>query len=123
MASSYSHNAASSIFWLDKDIVKSVSQVDSNLPEAISKDIDNAPGRRLHEIINEGWDLFLRVFGDGSVVVSAVLVSFLNVMISSQSSRVSEHRPEATYPAQTIYTSAVASRYISQPTLIPSYPA
>lgn len=36
--------------------------------------------RKVREIQEEGWDLFLRVMGDGSVVVRAVAVRFLALL-------------------------------------------
>ncbi|KAJ6621584.1 RAVE protein 1 C terminal-domain-containing protein [Mycena sp. CBHHK59/15] len=57
-----------SVFWLDREIIgNSISATlkDKNEPE-------NAQIRRLQEIKDEGWDLFLRVLEDGSAVVTAV---------------------------------------------------
>ncbi|KAJ7654974.1 RAVE protein 1 C terminal-domain-containing protein [Mycena polygramma] len=48
----------SNVFWLDREI----NETDS----------DHARSRRLQEIKDEGWDLFLRVLEDGSAVVTAV---------------------------------------------------
>lgn len=60
----------SSVFWLDREVVG--ASLDSILKG--SQDDDDVRIRRLREIKEEGWDLFLRVFWDGSVVVSAVAV-------------------------------------------------
>lgn len=39
-------------------------------------DTDDVRRRRVKEIKDEGWDLFLRVLADGSLVVTAVAVSY-----------------------------------------------
>ncbi|KAJ7487439.1 RAVE protein 1 C terminal-domain-containing protein [Mycena galericulata] len=58
----------SSVFWWDREIIgDSISAILKNEP-----DLDNARIRRLQEIKDEGWDLFLRVLDDGSAVVTAV---------------------------------------------------
>ena len=38
---------------------------------------DDTRRRRIREITEEGWDIFLRVLGDGSLVVQAVAVRIL----------------------------------------------
>ncbi|KAJ7099614.1 RAVE protein 1 C terminal-domain-containing protein [Mycena crocata] len=58
----------SSVFWLDREIVgDSISAALKNETES-----EHARTRRLQEIKDEGWDLFLRVGEDGSAVVTAV---------------------------------------------------
>jgi hypothetical protein len=63
-------DAQSAVFWLDREVVG----------DALDSILDGKPeqedGRikRLEEIKNGGWDLFLRVLADGSVVISAVAV-------------------------------------------------
>ncbi|KAF9015532.1 RAVE protein 1 C terminal-domain-containing protein [Cyathus striatus] len=59
---------SSSIFWLDREIVGNV--LDNVLKQHI--DQNDAKGRRIAEIKQEGWDLFLRIIDDGSVVVTAI---------------------------------------------------
>ncbi|KAF8167749.1 RAVE protein 1 C terminal-domain-containing protein [Crassisporium funariophilum] len=59
---------ASSVFWLDRGAVgKVIAHLlgDQHQP-------DEARNRRIKEIKEEGWDLFLRILGDGSIVVTAV---------------------------------------------------
>lgn len=71
IASNYSDSKSSSIFWLDREIIGNVlSHISKERP-----DQDDARSRRIKEIKDEGWDLFLRVLGDGSIVVTAVAVS------------------------------------------------
>ncbi|KAJ7092570.1 WD repeat-containing protein [Mycena epipterygia] len=61
-------STTSSVFWLDREIIgDSISAALKNETES-----EHAPTRRLQEIKDEGWDLFLRVLEDGSVVVTAV---------------------------------------------------
>ncbi|KAJ7706334.1 WD repeat-containing protein [Mycena rosella] len=58
----------SSVFWLDREIIgDAISATLKN-----ETDSDHARIRRLQEIKDEGWDLFLRVLEDGSAVVTAV---------------------------------------------------
>jgi hypothetical protein len=66
-------SAASTVFWLDR---KAVDRVITNI---LGNDhlADDARARRLREIKEESWDLFLRILIDGSIVVSAVAVSKL----------------------------------------------
>lgn len=62
---------ASTIFWLDRKVVERVTKnILSNQHLT-----DDARIRRLREIEDESWDLFLRILVDGSIVVTAVAVS------------------------------------------------
>ncbi|KAL4242218.1 hypothetical protein ABKN59_001911 [Abortiporus biennis] len=59
----------SSVFWLDREVISNV------LTAALKRPIDSGEEsrrRRIQEIQDEGWDLFLRVLSDGSLVVQAV---------------------------------------------------
>ncbi|TCD69890.1 regulator of (H+)-ATPase in vacuolar membrane [Steccherinum ochraceum] len=59
----------SSIYWLDREVMSSVFKAvlkSASIPE------NEAPRRRIQDIHDEGWDLFLRVLSDGSAVVQAV---------------------------------------------------
>jgi hypothetical protein len=68
IASKLSTNSA--VFWLDREIIgNSIAAALKN-----ETDSDHARIRRLQEIKDEGWDLFLRVLEDGSAVVTAVAV-------------------------------------------------
>jgi hypothetical protein len=70
VASSFS-TLGSNVFWLDREVIGNVlNAVLERHPEA-----EDGQNRRLREIRNEGWDLFLRVLGDRSIVVSAIAVS------------------------------------------------
>ncbi|KAI0963718.1 hypothetical protein AcW1_000718 [Taiwanofungus camphoratus] len=57
----------SSIFPLDRDVVLAVLRN----PDSRSAE-DDARSRRVREIAEEEWDLFLRVLSDGSLVIQAV---------------------------------------------------
>lgn len=81
IASNYTN---SSVFWLDREIIGNVlTHISKQRP-----DQDDARSRRIKEIQDEGWDLFLRVLGDGSIVVTAVAVSTSPPVPSSISTRV-----------------------------------
>ena len=61
----------SGVFWLDREVMSAAFRMllaDSHSTE------EDARRRRVREIAEEGWDLFLRVLGDGSLVVQAVAV-------------------------------------------------
>lgn len=64
------------IFWLDTD---TVSHVTKTILDKCS-DQDDPQTRRIKDIKDEGWDLFLRIMNDGSAVVSAVAVSILGCL-------------------------------------------
>ena len=65
----------SSIFWLDRKVIgDALIRVLKDRPE-----LHDGPSRRLKDINDEGWDLFLRVLADGSIVVSAIAVSSFEV--------------------------------------------
>ncbi|KAF5384978.1 hypothetical protein D9615_001393 [Tricholomella constricta] len=68
IASNHLWQLPSTAFWLDREVVGNA------LKEILKQRIeqDDARGRRIKEILEERWDLFLRVLGDGSIVVTAV---------------------------------------------------
>ncbi|GBE78251.1 hypothetical protein SCP_0111340 [Sparassis crispa] len=59
----------SSIFPLDRDAVSSAL---TEVLAGAQSESEDARSRRVREIAEEGWDLFLRVLADGSLVVQAV---------------------------------------------------
>jgi hypothetical protein len=64
----------SSIFWLDRKVIRDTfTTILEDIPE-VGKELE-AKRRRAKEVIDDGWDLFLRVMCDGSVLVTAVAVS------------------------------------------------
>ena len=64
------NSPASSVFWLDRTIVeKVIIKLLADRNQA-----DDARNRRIREVKEEGWDLFLRILADGSVLVTAVAV-------------------------------------------------
>lgn len=63
----------SSVSWLDR---KTVEHVVTNILSDPTQ-VDEARNKRIKEIKNDGWDLFLRVLGDGSIVITAVAVCCL----------------------------------------------
>ncbi|KAK7059134.1 regulator of (H+)-ATPase in vacuolar membrane [Paramarasmius palmivorus] len=59
----------SSVFWLDRQVL---SQSLQQLVPKEKGDHEGASIRRLRDIKEEAWDLFFRVAGDGSIVLTAV---------------------------------------------------
>jgi len=74
-------SSASSVFWLDRN---SVERVITNILKD-PKLTDDARTRRIREIKEEGWDLFLRILADGSLVVTAVAVCLCHALVASLS--------------------------------------
>ncbi|PFH54806.1 hypothetical protein AMATHDRAFT_72570 [Amanita thiersii Skay4041] len=68
ITSKYTNPSDSTVFWLDRGTVTQAleSALAGSPPE------DDVRSRRIKDIINEGWDLFFRIFSDGSIVVTAV---------------------------------------------------
>ncbi|KDQ63425.1 hypothetical protein JAAARDRAFT_169243 [Jaapia argillacea MUCL 33604] len=59
---------ASSVFWLDRSVINdTLAQILRN-----KGDHEDGQTRRAKDIRDEGWDLFLRVLADGSLVVTGV---------------------------------------------------
>ncbi|THV05992.1 hypothetical protein K435DRAFT_834441 [Dendrothele bispora CBS 962.96] len=63
-----SEQKESTVFWMDREVVNQSLQ--KLLSQKVSE--DDASTRRLLDIQKEGWDLFLRVVSDGTIVVSAI---------------------------------------------------
>ncbi|KAI0316614.1 WD repeat-containing protein [Amylostereum chailletii] len=60
--------SASNIFWLDREVIgDSLSKILRDV-----SDVEDAKTRRARDITEEGWDLFLRIVSDGSLVVKAI---------------------------------------------------
>lgn len=109
-------HSVSSIFWLDR---KTVGDAFRNiLQENTEAGEEDARRRRAREVIEEGWDLFLRVMGDGSMLVTAVAVCPLSrsINVSYNNSISIEHRWQAAALPQTIHTSANGPIYFPQQT-------
>ena len=70
----------SGIYWLNREVMSAAFKAIQKLP---SKPGEDAERRRTQEIYDEGWDLFLRVLEDGSLVVQAVAVRQLELSLQS----------------------------------------
>ncbi|EJF67065.1 hypothetical protein DICSQDRAFT_151429 [Dichomitus squalens LYAD-421 SS1] len=64
-----SQQSSSGIYWLDREVMGAALK--SVLSDPVTAEED-ARRRRIREIAEEGWDIFLRVLGDGSMVVQGV---------------------------------------------------
>ncbi|KAE9408257.1 WD repeat-containing protein [Gymnopus androsaceus JB14] len=67
--SSLDSTPSSNVFWLDREVIS------QSLERILGKDleIDDVKTRRLRDIKDEGWDLFLRVVENGGIVLTAVV--------------------------------------------------
>ncbi|OAX44398.1 hypothetical protein K503DRAFT_383768 [Rhizopogon vinicolor AM-OR11-026] len=62
------HPSRSTVVWLDKEVVRRMIKA---ILVSTAEDV-SPPVKRLREIDEEGWDLFVRALEDGSLLVSAV---------------------------------------------------
>lgn len=63
--------SSSKVFWLGREVMSSALTI--VLKHAIT-DSEDGGYRRIREVTEENWDLFLRVLSDGSLVLQAVAV-------------------------------------------------
>ncbi|KAF7985328.1 hypothetical protein HWV62_6523 [Athelia sp. TMB] len=64
---------ASSVFWLDRTVVRDAFRGYLAEPVGKGKSEDDERWRsRAKEVVEEGWDLFMRILQDGSVLITAV---------------------------------------------------
>jgi hypothetical protein len=71
VASNHPESPSSSVFWMDKGVLgNALKHTLNSRPKE-----EDARSRRIAEIQEEEWDLFLRVLADGSIIVTAVAVS------------------------------------------------
>ena len=68
----------SNIFWLSRDVMSKA--LTSALTES-GPTTEDGRHKRVREIQDENWDLFLRVLSDGSLVLQAVAVRITNELI------------------------------------------
>ncbi|CAK5264601.1 unnamed protein product [Mycena citricolor] len=80
--------ASSSIFWLDRQIVDRCLSVASDESSAQ----ENPRIRRMKEIKDEGWDLFLRIVDDGSANIDRRPPTLLKQLVVQQT-------PSGTFPS------------------------
>lgn len=79
----------SSVFWLDRATVENV--IIKLLGD--KNQADDARNRRIREIKEEGWDLFLRILADGSIAVTAIAVRIFWPPCLIHPHKDSEYRP------------------------------
>jgi hypothetical protein len=108
------NSPASSVFWLDRTIVeKVIIKLLADRNQA-----DDARNRRIREVKEEGWDLFLRILADGSVLVTAVAVRIFRILVLYTLIKDSECRPPTSDTAPTIHPPAFPTVYIFQSTFL-----
>lgn len=71
----------------------------------------------MQEILEEGWDLFLRILADGSLVLQAVAVSSSTDRITVYTKQSIEYRPASPNSLEAVHTTPICSKYTpAQPT-------
>lgn len=67
----------SNVYWLDREVMSSAFRATQKL---LPKPQDESRKRRIQEILDEGWDLFLRILSDGSLVIQVVAVRLPSIL-------------------------------------------
>lgn len=71
--------ADSSVFWLDRTVVRDAFRGYLATPLGKDEGEDGERWRsRAKEVVEEGWDLFMRIMQDGSVIITAVAVRIVS---------------------------------------------
>lgn len=112
----------SHIFSLSREVMSNALKA---ALETMGGDDEDARSIRVRDIRAESWDLFLRVLGDGALVVQAVAVSvnaFCLLRIVNNVDRFTEYRPPASNPAEAIYAPPVSAFRNLQPATTPIHP-
>jgi len=97
--------SCSSVFWMDREVL--ANTLNHSL-KTLSAEEDGR-SKRLAEIKEEGWDMFLRILGDGSLVVTAIAVSTYLFSSMVVSTKPPEYRPQASNTSQAIHHPAATS--------------
>ena len=119
IASDYLESSCSSVFWIDREVL--ADTLNHSL-KTLSAEEDGR-SKRLAEIKEEGWDMFLRILGDGSLVVTAIAVSTYVFSSMIVSTKPPEYRPQASNTSQAIHHPAATSLLASKITRLPlSFP-
>ena len=92
--------------------------------EALGDNDEDARSIRVRDIRAESWDLFLRVLGDGSLIVQAVAVRtrFASFMDRLDVCRPAEYRPTASNLVEAIHTPPVSAFRDHRPTTASLHP-
>lgn len=105
-----SQQASSKVFWLDRGVVC------GGLTAVLGdKTVHSEDGRhrRVQEILEEGWDLFLRILADGSLVLQAVAVSSSTDCTIIYTKQSIEYRPASPNSLEAVHTTPICPGYTS----------
>ena len=105
MASDDLEPSCSSVFWMDREVLTNTLNHTLN---TLSVEQDGQ-SKRLTDIKEGGWDMFLRILRDGSVVVTAVAVCAYLSSPMVVSTKPPEYRPQASNTSQAIHHPATTS--------------
>jgi hypothetical protein len=105
------------VFCLGREVLRGVlTTVLADLSDASELKL-----RRLQEIIDGGWDIFMQVLVDGSLTIRAVAVSTLPAMCHRVSHGTSECRSATSNSPQAAHPSSKYRCFSSSCTLVPVY--
>jgi hypothetical protein len=88
---------------------------------ADSSDPNDSKLRRLHEICDGGWDLFMQIFPDGSLTIRAVAASTLPVIWHCEPHRIPECRSATSNSPQAAHRCTKHRYFFSSHTFVLAY--
>lgn len=94
----------SQIIWLDRQVIGPAIKAAMKASEIMRSEMS-----RLRDVEDEGWDLFLQVLADGSLLLNAVAVSIPCEHEMCTSDHIPEYRSEATNSIEAIHHLTFAS--------------
>ncbi len=110
-------NDSPNIFSLGREVLRgALTTVLADCPNA-----NDTKLRRLHEICDGGWDLFMQLYPDGSLTIRAVAVSTLPVICQCESHRTPECRSATSDSPQAVHPSSKYCCFSSSCTFVPPY--
>jgi hypothetical protein len=110
-------NDSQNVFTLDREVIRCVLTT----VLADSSDPNDLKLRRLHEICDGGWDLFMQVFPGGSLTIRAVEASTLLVIWHCEPHRTPECRSATSDSPQAAHPCSKHRRFSSSYTFVLAY--
>jgi hypothetical protein len=110
-------NHSPNVFPLSREVLRGVLKT----VLADSSDANDPKLRRLQEICDGGWDMFMQVFPDNSLTIRAVAASTLPVICHRKSHRTLECRSAASNSPRAAHPSSKCRCFSSSCTIVPAY--